>query len=721
MAKYTAKKKGKLSKIIAIVLATGFSFFKLSRCSELSNKFSNDDITLLSASTQKGEVPIYDEDGNPIAEIENGTVMFYDGDFDKEKEYSEDDIIEVYTCTPNGMTVNGYVKVGNLKYISVIDRDKLEYYDSIYQINNDGSSVNFRTSPEMGRDNIKQQLDDGTRFLGSSKLVSKKDGSIWIPGIVIEENTEGEIQNIEGYVRSDCARRIDSNGIVSEGQDLFLTKQDIMEVNTDGSSLRLRTVDRDTSNSKNILKEIPNKSIVYIVGDREEKDGIVWVEVVYHDPSIGYIRGYVSEKYLKQAKMIEMQVKDGDNLDLRSKPNENSAVLARIQEGTILDIPEQNINRKVNNNGKDWVEVILSDGTKGFALFEQLEETEITENDKKESEREKIVEKIIKNTKFNKNGNVIGIDTSFASRDKLKKVLDDDKVFKGKIYRTSDGYYYSSELTSNIGFGGIEIGAMSLTSSNIFDRPNFLDCADEYEKRKIPYFFYFFSTAENKDEVKKEIKYIKKCLKAIKPEERKYDLLPFVYDREPGSSSVKNGKLYPGKDTSEITAYAITELRKILPYNVAFYSGANDFVNNTIFNLETVNSLLDKPVDVWCASHISKNGAINSSHKKIIEEKGSNNVITQIVIDAVLNGTHVDIDVIDGDTYKFLLLGKEGEELKKAVEAEKKEKKQKEKTGQTKSQSELHGNFKTQAQAKVQPNAQTIHKRGNPNRPYMLH
>ena len=661
-------KRSKKARAIIIALALGLASSTLSSCKAL---FSKDSITVLKAHDDKNDefentIPIYDENGKQIDLSIDESLVFYDGVYKKTKEY-----VEVYALNTKGETVKGYVPGDYLKTEDVLDAETLEKYNCIYRISNNGNDVNFRSSPEIENDNIKSEIADGTYFVGDPKLlVCNKDASVWIPSLIVSDKGFKE-----GYINSKYAVREDGIGVVTNNHNKYLKDKEVMVVNTDGNSLRLRTEDRDTSNDNNILTEIPNGSIVYVVGDKEtQKNGITWTNVEYEDPIIGNIEGWVSRDYLKSVKKIKKCIKDGVTLNLRSKPNIESTILAKIQEGTVLELPEITLENAEENGEYHWAEIILEDGTKGYLATEYLIDYITKEDYEAElAERKEIIKEIRKRTEINSNGNVTGIDVGFITGENLGKILDDEHVIGDTVFNKDGVEYYSADLGKKINFAIIEIGATSQNSSKIFDRPNCFDCMRECNNRKIPFAPYFFSTSVNIEEADKEIAYISGIYNKMKSMRLKYDLLPFILDREAGASSVEDRKLYPGIDTSEVTAYLINELRKNLPSEVVLYGGGRDLggeEGQTILDIDTVNSLLnDGPVCVYPALHRNKDGTsivVPSQEERILNTE-SRIVIRQCILNAGLTDEEImgNLNEIDADTYfNEILPGKIGKKLK---------------------------------------------------------
>ena len=666
-----------LGKIIKLALALGIAGATITHC---ASALSADKVTIFRAVDKEDDdfensIPIYDEEGNFISQAIDGSFLFYDGEYLQDDEES----IPVYALSDTGETVSGYVSPDYFTEVSCIDADDLRLYNSIYKVSNSGEKVNFRTSPEMGRNNIAMKVDDGTFFLGASKLVSNKDAMIWIPGLVF---TEDDVE--EGYFRSDCVEREDNIGIVSDKYNKIQRNRKVMEVHTEGAALRLRTEDRDISNNDNELNEIPNNSIVYVVGREEvEKNGIKWTEVEYNDPDLGVVTGWVASEYLTEAKMVKKQVKDGIELRVRSKPGIDNLELAKIQEGTELEIPELLLKTAEKEDGYKWVEVILKDGTRGYVATEYLEDVkektvEETEQikEQEQSDRTKCVEEIKKWTVVNERGNVTGIDVAHANGEDLERLLTNDHII-GDNVDSVYGEYSSSDLGGRINYVYIGIGASSMNSNAIFDREYFLECADVCEKLGVPYGFYFYSTAVENEEgdmsqADHELEFIRECISAINPDSRKYDLLPFAYDREIGRSDVEDRKLYPGRDTSRITAYTINELRKDLPYPIVLYGGGRDLATNEkILDIDTVNSLLDgDPIDIWAALSRTHDGSsiesVNAANN--IDATQSNVVMIQTVLDVTMDGVGVDLDIAEKDEYFAMLEGKSGKKVQKTNE-----------------------------------------------------
>ena len=663
-------KKTKSAKAIIIAVALGLATPMLSGCRAF---FSGDSISILRACDDENDdfedtIPILDENGKQIDLSEKETLVFYDGVYK-----GKDDKVEVFALNTTGETVKGIIPKNYLEKVAVIDADMLEKYNCIYRVSNNGNDVNFRSSPDIKKDNIKSELEDGTCFLGDSKLICNKDASVWIPSIIISDDGFEE-----GFIKSDYAEREDGIGIVANSHNKFLKDKKIMVVAAEGSSLRLRTEDRDTSNNDNIITEIPDGSIVYVIDGKEvQKNGITWIEVEYRDSTNEYITGWVSKDYLKDANIIKKCVKDGVTLNLRNKPNIDSTILAKIQGGTVLEIPEVIFKNAEKNGDYYWTKVILEDGTEGYVATAYLEKLVTKEEYEAElTEREKLVEEIRKRTEINSNGNVTGIDVGFITGENLGKILDDEHVIGDTVFNKDGVEYYSADLGKKINFAIIEIGAMSQSSSKIYDRPNYLDCMKECEKRKIPFGPYFYSTAINIEEADKEIAYILDCYSKMESIGLKYDLLPFVLDRESGSSLVEDRKLYPGIDTSEITAYLINKLRERLPSEVVLYGGGKDLggeKGQTVLDIDKVNSLLnDGLVNVYPALHRTKDGSsiADPLQKERIEKTKSEIVIKQCILNAELKkNILVNLNEINKNTFfEEILSGKTGKKIKEPNE-----------------------------------------------------
>lgn len=661
-----------LKKVITLAAILGISISGMAHCAA---EFSSDKVSVLMAADKEGDaydnaIPIYDENGEVITIAEDGSFMFFDGDYQEK----DGESIPVYALSEEGETVKGFVAPEYFSEISVFDSDYLKKYNTVYKISNYGEKVNMRSTPEIGKDNIQMTVEDGMYFLGDSKLVSNRDASIWIPGIIITE--EG---TIEGYFRSDCVEREDSIGIVSDKNNVKQRTRKVMEVHSNGVPLKMRTEDRDASNSDNKLNEIPDNSIVYVIGpENVEQNGIKWTEVEYNDPELGTVSGWVASDYLKESLAVKKQVKKDINLRVRSKPGTDSMELAKIQEGTVLEIPEILLKNAIKEGDYTWVEIILKDGTRGYVATEYLEdvkeksreeaqETEI----KEQTDRKELVKEIKEWTVINERGNVAGIDVAYASGEELERILINDSVI-GDTVDSVYGVYSSSDLGGKINYVYIGIGASSMNSNAIFDRKYFLECADVCEKLGIPYGFYFYSTAVEDQEgdmsqADHEIEYIRECISAIEPDSRKYDLLPFAYDREIGKNGVEDRKLYPGRDTSKITAYTINELRKKLPYPIVLYGGGRDLATSEkILDIDTVNSLLEgDSIDIWAALSRTHDGSSIEavSAARNIDATQSNVVMTQTILEATVDGVGLDLNIAEEDEYFAILEGKSGSQI----------------------------------------------------------
>ena len=129
---------------------------------------------------------------------------------------------------------------------------------------------------------------------------------------------------------------------------------------------------------------------------------------------------------------------------------------------------------------------------------------------------------------------------------------------------------------------------------------NMVDCGDDYKKYaevceecKVPYGFYYYSTALTKEEADQEIAYCKRAINSL--DSRKYNLLPLTADFETHIER-ENGEIVAqsrliGHDVTEVASYWANTAEKDFG-KIMFYTSARNMTPGNyeyIINLQELN------------------------------------------------------------------------------------------------------------------------------------
>lgn len=370
--------------------------------------------------------------------------------------------------------------------------------------------------------------------------------------------------------------------------------------------------------------------------------------------------------------------KSGITLKLREKPTTNSSIIARIQNGTLINTTEEDYETALKSqviDGHKWLKIQLVTGEKGYVAVDYLEN--YVQQDKKYN-------LINANFEGKDYKGYFGIDIScnpnVYSPGKLGEILDnnhkyptDDQFARGTVVKKPDYVMF------RIGATGHGQGNFSIATHREDYYDHVLKLALECEKRAIPYGFYYYSQAVNKEEARKEIDYIVGFFKNAG--KLKYNILPFGFDEEIGTYvSKKDGKTYDfrnlhyvkknGKEalTSNVN-YEMNELRQELKGydidSVILYipNGALD----AVVDYSKLDSINQK--DVWLVD-------VNKTHERLLKNNHANvlpNVIMrQTEIDRYIYDNsgkkvaRVDCDFINQNYFENRLTSKLGKDVLKS-------------------------------------------------------
>ncbi len=621
-----------------------------------------------------GKMPIYDENGKLIAEIDENSLVVTISKLPKD----ESERVYVGAINSNGESIIGQTERRYLEEVQKVDKDKIEEYSTVYTVIPD-SGVNIRKSAEVSGDNKLGAIECGEQVLGAAKLQASDNEFLWVPVMYINEE-----EVVEGYIRSDLLRE---NGEIEDVNEIDKKEDEsndrnnkipmIVDTSKESSvDLKLRS---DTKLDKyNIIAEIPNGTVINAIGSNiKTSDAIDWREVEYTDKDGKVYTGWVSNSFLKEYDVVEMKVdtaKDGRvNLNVRRDPGTGYPKVAEIEHGTVLKIPKANFEDIKNVDGVDWILVTLSDGTSGYVSCEYLKEVEKEKSKESENiDSTEIVEEVIDKRVVSKSGNVVGIDVADGvSGNELEALLTDKNVIKDQTARIS---YYdengksvyananTSDIAGNINFVYIKLGASGYGNFVTLLNDNYLDQAAVCEKYGIPYGFYYYSTCLDNDEARIEADAINKALDSMKS--RKYNLLPLAIDVELASGSSDRQW---GKDVTEAKAY-LANLVEPTQGKTILYGGGRSISSSSpecVLDINRYNKLLESgESDVWLATPRTDDGGISNDTQKYIStiSKVADITISQTVLDARINNTGIDINMIDDKEYKKMIQ-RQGEEI----------------------------------------------------------
>ena len=603
----TAKGKKFLSPKLKVLLAIlGAASLAL-----ISNTITTNKNTYTVAKVQDMEddefedsIPLY-SNGELLSTIEDNQFVIVNTDADVEK-----GSYEIMTIGPDGELITGvtdseYVDVAHgLKLKADDDRLKYSYKVTGTEVVNLRNSTVLDTSSKIGT------VKEGEYVIGGDRIVSKDNDFMWVPVIYIDE--EGNLA--KAYMCQDYLEMVDEISLVDESRVAKTMKVNTERHNGVDLHLRSETVIDDST----IVTNIPNGSIVTKLPEADKNDGSYkWSKIEYIDPDGNTYEGWVVNGFLEDVELIKMRVdtsKDGKiNLNVRKEPSISSDKVASIEHDTKIEIPQDYIDQRIHEDesGKDWVRIELSDGTHGYVDYSYLQREKA--KDEKSIEAEGVIsqdelEDIFDRMSVRSTGNVVGIDTTSYTPDKLRDVLKSKDAIPSTVYYWGEDEYDTSDLAGKVDFVMIRVGARGWGEAG-----NMVDCGDDYKKYaevceecKVPYGFYYYSTALTKEEADQEIEYCKHAINSL--DSRKYNLLPLTADFETHIKR-QNGEIVEqsrliGHDVTEVASYWANTAEKDFGKIMIYTSARNMTPGNYeyIINLQELNKqvLSGKP-KFWIA------------------------------------------------------------------------------------------------------------------------
>ena len=437
--------------------------------------------------------------------------------------------------------------------------------------------------------------------------------------------------------------------------------------NADYVNLKLRSA--RIISSESLIAEIPDGSIVETTGkDEIVENGLKWIEVKYKDQNGKEYVGWVASGYLKESDLVEYVVNiDGNKnskLNVRDEPGTESEIVANIENGTHIKLQQASIDARREKDGYEWVKVHLNDDTYGYVAFDYLKEPKEKEeksaNKAKDLISKEELNRILKRTRVNEDGKVVGIDFSdCVDPSELERLLTDDNAIPSEgIHRGSKARYYFDDLSGKIDFAIIKIGARGWGKEGKFaEYNNYIEQAKICEKLGIPYGFYFYSTALTTEEADEEISYVERALNTL--ENRKYNILPLALNVEVEGEVSR----LIGHDVTDVMAYwanqAEPKFGKVMLYTEAVQLTGG---NTGIMDIKRLNELiLSGPPKVWIVGMRGNNSkAIGSYRQNYINRIADDTDICMVqylldISNEEEGMPNLDIDIIDADVYKEML------------------------------------------------------------------
>lgn len=279
-----------------------------------------------------------------------------------------------------------------------------------------------------------------------------------------------------------------------------------------------------------------------------------------------------------------------------------------------------------------------------------------------EVDRTDLISEIMKKTKVNENGKVVGIDVSESlSADDLEKLLRRESAIPTTLYDERGIEHNVSDLAGPVDFVMIKIGARGYgQAGNLTDiGDSFVEQARVCEKLGIPYGGYYYSTALTQEEAMEEIQLIQSFYDKLG--DTKFDLMGLTLDVEQC-----DGSRLSGKDVTDVMASWANKAEEVTGKKIILYTGGRDVSGpERILRLDDFNAQLKSgPARIWTPGPRTPDGsrvyrANQEQINSISNDYGGNISIVQAILDqkninaGVVDST--DIDIIDIDVFEDIL------------------------------------------------------------------
>ena len=595
-------------------------------------------------------IPLF-SDGELILTIPEDEIVIVDTNA-----HVSDGNYQIMTIGPDGNLIEGitpkdYIDMEHSLKLDE-DDDRLKY---TYEVTG-ADVVNLRDSTLFEPSSVIGTINEGDLVIGGDRVVAKDNDFMWIPVIYIDE--EGNLA--EAFICNDYLTMLGEIDLVKEDTD-----SKTMKVHTDGGDLNLRS--ETELDATNIIATIPNNSIVIKLPEKETiANNYKWARIKYTDSEGNTFEGYAVDKYIIEAELVKMRVdtaKDGKlNLNVRKEPSISSKKVASIEHDTVIEVPEEYIDNRVHDeeNHREWMRVDLKDGTFGYVDYSYLKREPTKEKEDKSIEVEgmlnqKELNEIFEKMSVRSTGNVVGIDSVAYTPEQLEELLTSKNAIPSEVYYQGSERYDTSDIQGKVDFVLISVGARGWGKAG-----NMVDSGDQYkklaevcEKHKIPYGFYFYSTALTFEEADEEINYCRNAINSLK--DSKYNLLPLIVDFETLTIRDEDGNIIAqsrliGNDITDIAAYWLNQSEKYFGKTMIYTAprnmteGSYDF----IINLQELNEKVHsgKP-DFWIpAMRYSDDYTKIQGQNYLDPLKNDMNIkITQTILDS--NNKYVGMPKLD--------------------------------------------------------------------------
>ena len=375
--------------------------------------------------------------------------------------------------------------------------------------------------------------------------------------------------------------------------------------------------------------DVPEDSLVLINGFMNSRESALII--TKHG---GLVNGDISTKDLKR---IDKILKEDFNqyVDLYVN-NKNKIVLSKENgEGILLT--------------KDGIEKINIDKTytlraQRISIFGNNVELG---KDVKVKAKNSNGEEVSVETYSNDIENVIGIDVNKGEAYLLEEILYSNNIIPKSIVDPEEPTekYDTTVVSGRIGFVYIKLGSSSYSKEKefqIIDNAVYSSYAAICERYKIPYGFYYYSTAINEEEANKEFDIIVSRLDKIN--NKKYNVLPFAIDVELANKYQEDRQF--GINVSKVKAYLSDKIFDKYGKVVLYTSGKTAAASSdkAILDLVEYNNLTKSDLNIWMPTARLRSGLMGP-----VTEQYYNDIKLQAKI--LFQQTHLDLN--DKNTFDY--------------------------------------------------------------------
>lgn len=581
------------------------------------------------------------------------------------KKTKENNKYQAIIINENGKMIAGYM---DGKYLEDKAIDKVEVTSNILEESNivsakSGLWLRDETKIDHNTDEA-FYLENGT-YIATSKITetSPNNSYMW------KEAVHYDGEKLEsGYVVSDY---IINNDIEFNDCKKFI-------VNLENAlSLKLRPEANTNCEPIEHLKNgqevliIPNTSSIsdgtydwlYVackVGD-EIKFGYVAATMYKDDQVINYLIEKEKSELVDNSnnkllmKVVDTSSASNAELKLRETPGLEGNIISKLKNGTTI-YTYQDLIAKSNEteeiDGHKWIKIYLMNGMTGYVASEYLK-------DKSEEYNLNANETTFCFGDEGTHSGYFGIDIkNTTSYTDFEKLITNDNNYEVKYNSKSNSFsemkkpqFVMFKLGAT-GYANLERPAV-LVESNITKLDNLKALTNICEEYQIPYGFYYYSQATNKEEIETEAVFIKNALDYLG--KNTYNILPLAIDIEEraGVNASKTRVLLNaeinGKDNqTEIVNELMNRVRNDNNCEVILYTDHNSLKNCIEYQkLDKTNQQNAWIVD----TSDSHSNDLAKNHADAVE----NISMRQIATDGCVGNVAIDVDFINSNYFEKLL------------------------------------------------------------------